>query len=74
MSSEESDVELDMEGVIEDNETEDTHEMGDKNKIEMTEEDMTKFDEARGEAMSTFSEVRFREKKKNRINAYKATS
>ena len=64
MSSEESDVELDMEGVIEDNETEDTHEMGDKNKIEMTEEDMTKFDEARGEAMSTFSEVSLRERKK----------
>jgi hypothetical protein len=27
----------------------------------MTEEDMTKFDEARGEAMSTFSEVSLRE-------------
>lgn len=57
MSSEESDVELDMEGVIEDKEAEDTHEMGDATKMEMTDEEMTKFDEARGEAMNTFSEV-----------------
>ena len=59
MSSEESDVELDMEGVIADNETEDTHEMGDPDKKEMTDDEMTKFDEARGQAMSIFSEVIF---------------
>ena len=59
MSSEESDVELDMEGVISDDETEDTHEMGDPDKKEMTDDEMTKFDEARGQAMSIFSEVIF---------------
>ena len=59
MSSEESDVELDMEGVLQDNDTVESQEMGDKNKSEMTDEEMEKFDEARSEAMSVFSEVTF---------------
>ena len=58
MSSEESDVELDMEGVLENPDNEESHEMGDMNKKEMTDDEMEKFDEARSSAMSTFSEVK----------------
>ena len=57
MSSDESDVELDMEGVLESPDSDEPHEMGDVTKKEMTDEEMEKFDEARGNAMSTFSEV-----------------
>lgn len=57
VSSEESDVELDMEGVIDDPDSTATeHEMGDPEKKEMTDEEMEKFDEKRSEAMSAFSE------------------
>jgi len=55
--SDESDVELDMEGVIADPDPVDaSHAMGDSSKKEMSDEEMEKFDEKRGEAMSTFSE------------------
>ena len=57
MSSDESDVELDMEGVLENPDKEETHEMGDRDKKEMTDEEMEQFDEARSAAMRTFSEV-----------------
>merc|ERR1719228_3183307 len=56
VESEESDVELDMEGVIKSPDPEEAHEMGDFEKKEMTDEEMEKFDEKRGEAMSAFSE------------------
>ena len=56
-SSEESDVELDMEGVMENPDVDEPHEMGDVNKKEMTDAEMEQFDEARGNAMATFSEV-----------------
>jgi len=56
MSSDESDVELDMEGVLENPDKEETHEMGDRDKKEMTDEEMEQFDEARSAAMRTFSE------------------
>ena len=49
MSSEESDVELDMEGVMETADDDEPHEMGDTNKKEMTDEEMDKFDEKRSE-------------------------
>jgi len=55
-SSEESDVELDMEGVMENPDVDEPHEMGDVNKKEMTDAEMEQFDEARGNAMATFSE------------------
>merc|ERR1719147_129199 len=55
--SEESDVELDMEGVITEPDPETPHEMGDRNKKEMTDEEMDKFDEKRSEAMGAFSEA-----------------
>jgi len=54
--SEESDVELDMDGVIADPDPQTEHEMGDTNKKEMTDEEMDKFDEKRSEAMQAFSE------------------
>jgi len=54
--SEESDVELDMEGVLPNPDPETPHEMGDSNKKEMTDEEMDKFDEKRSEAMQAFSE------------------
>merc|ERR1719219_1773456 len=54
--SEESDVELDMEGVVKNPDPEEGHEMGDPEKKEMTDDEMDKFDEKRGEAMSAFSE------------------
>jgi len=54
--SEESDVELDMEGVMKEPDAESAHEMGDKTKKEMTDEEMEKFDDKRSEAMSAFSE------------------
>ena len=57
-SSDESDVELDMDGVLENPDTEEPHEMGDPDKKEMTDEEMEQFDEARSSAMGTFSEVR----------------
>lgn len=56
VESEESDVELDMTGVLETPDTETEHDMGDPNKKEMSDEEMEKFDEKRSEAMSTFSE------------------
>lgn len=56
VESEESDVELDMEGVIKSPDPEEAHEMGDCEKKEMTDDEMEKFDEKRGEAMSAFSE------------------
>merc|ERR1719187_2692340 len=56
VASEESDVELDMTGVIDTPDTEENHEMGDPTKKEMTDDEMEKFDEKRGEAMSSFSE------------------
>jgi len=56
VESEESDVELDMTGVLEKPDTETEHDMGDPNKKEMSDEEMEKFDEKRSEAMSTFSE------------------
>jgi suppressor of tumorigenicity protein 13 len=55
-SSEESDVELDMDGVLENPDAEEPHEMGDAEKKEMTDEEMEQFDEARSSAMGTFSE------------------
>ena len=57
MSSDESDLELDMEGVLEDPDSDEEHEMGDVNKKEMTDEEMEKFDEVRSNAMGTYSEV-----------------
>lgn len=57
-SSDESDVELDMDGVLENPDTEEPHEMGDPDKKEMTDEEMEQFDEARSSAMGTFSEVK----------------
>lgn len=54
--SEESDVDLDMEGVMDSPDTDTPHEMGDKTKKEMTDEEMDKFDEKRSEAMMAFSE------------------
>ena len=57
-SSEESDVELDMEGVMDNPDVDEPHEMGDINKKEMTDAEMEQFDEARSNAMGTFSEVR----------------
>jgi len=57
-SSDESDVELDMDGVLENPDTEEPHEMGDSDKKEMTDEEMEQFDEARSSAMGTFSEVK----------------
>merc|ERR1719339_805665 len=56
MSSDESDLELDMEGVLEDPDSDEEHEMGDVNKKEMTDEEMEKFDEVRSNAMGTYSE------------------
>merc|ERR1711971_1132349 len=56
VESEESDVELDMEGVVKNPDPEEAHEMGDPEKKEMTDDEMEKFDEKRGEAMSAFSE------------------
>merc|ERR1719341_3230204 len=50
------DVELDMEGVVKNPDPEEAHEMGDPEKKEMTDDEMEKFDEKRGEAMSAFSE------------------
>jgi len=55
VESEESDVELDMTGVIDKPDSE-NHEMGDADKKEMTDEEMENFDCKRGEAMSAFSE------------------
>jgi len=52
--SEESDVELDMEGVVEADQG-DPQSMGDPNK-ELSEDDFDKFDAKRSEAMSVFSE------------------
>ena len=57
VESEESEVELDMEGVLDSPDQEQQHEMGDSDKKEMSEEEMEKFDEKRGEAMGAFSEV-----------------
>jgi len=56
VESEESEVELDMEGVLDSPDQEEQHEMGDSDKKEMSEEEMEKFDEKRGEAMGAFSE------------------
>merc|ERR1719341_1917544 len=52
----EEDMEVDMEGVIKSHDPEEAHEMGDCEKKEMTDDEMEKFDEKRGEAMSAFSE------------------
>merc|ERR1719516_640922 len=56
VESEESDVELDMEGVVKNPDPEEAHEMGDPEDKEMTDDEMEKFDEKRGEAMSAISE------------------
>ena len=47
-----------MDGVLENPDTEEPHEMGDPDKKEMTDEEMEQFDEARSSAMGTFSEVK----------------
>ena len=57
VESEESDVELDMDGVIGDPNPLGEQEMGDPNKKELSDEEMDKFDEKRGEAMQAYSEV-----------------
>merc|ERR1719340_22174 len=56
VESEESDLELDMEGVIGDPKPIDEQDMGDPDKKELSDEEMDKFDEKRGEAMSAYSE------------------
>ena len=57
VESEESDVELDMDGVVGDPNPLEDQDMGDPNKKELSDEEMDKFDEKRGEAMSAYSEV-----------------
>ena len=57
VESEESDVELDMDGVVGDPNPLGEQDMGDPNKKELSDEEMDKFDEKRGEAMSAYSEV-----------------
>ena len=49
-----------MDGVLENPDPEEPHEMGDSEKKEMTDEEMEQFDEARSSAMGTFSEVDLR--------------
>merc|ERR1719412_1509460 len=56
VESEESDVELDMDGVVGDPNPLGEQEMGDPNKKELSDEEMDKFDEKRGEAMQAYSE------------------
>ena len=57
VESEESDVELDMDGVVGDPNPLGEQDMGDPNKKELSDEEMDKFDEKRGEAMQAYSEV-----------------
>ena len=57
VESDESDVELDMDGVVGDPNPVVDQNMGDPDKKELSDEEMDKFDEKRGEAMSAYSEV-----------------